>query len=226
MAVPTEDLDEQDVAEAFDEETLDISWSDALDLAPDTYDATSARGDEDIDGRDVALDADEEDDALLDSLDDDEEEDDLNDDDLDEDATDEDDLEDAAYDPDYDDDLNDTVDRIAALSPDEAEILDVENYDALGGAATVSVADLEADALDDAELHELGYQTAASDAGQDDRVRVKGGERADDVTAADTAPGEGRSLPDDPKSRQDALLDEGVEETFPASDPVSVKHIT
>lgn len=30
----------------------------------------------------------------------------------------------------------------------------------------------------------------------------------------------------DRHERQDALLDEGVEETFPASDPVSVKHIT
>jgi hypothetical protein len=30
----------------------------------------------------------------------------------------------------------------------------------------------------------------------------------------------------DPKERQDVLLDEGVEETFPASDPVSVKRIT
>ena len=28
------------------------------------------------------------------------------------------------------------------------------------------------------------------------------------------------------KHRQDALIDEGLEETFPASDPVSVKHIT
>jgi hypothetical protein len=28
------------------------------------------------------------------------------------------------------------------------------------------------------------------------------------------------------KLRQDALIDEGLEETFPASDPVSVKHIT
>jgi len=28
------------------------------------------------------------------------------------------------------------------------------------------------------------------------------------------------------KARQDELLDEGVEETFPASDPVSVKHIS
>jgi hypothetical protein len=26
--------------------------------------------------------------------------------------------------------------------------------------------------------------------------------------------------------RKDALLDQGVEETFPASDPVAVKHIT
>jgi hypothetical protein len=28
------------------------------------------------------------------------------------------------------------------------------------------------------------------------------------------------------RRRHDELLDEGVEETFPASDPVSVKHIT
>lgn len=28
------------------------------------------------------------------------------------------------------------------------------------------------------------------------------------------------------ESRQEALLDEGLEESFPASDPVSVKHIT
>ncbi len=35
------------------------------------------------------------------------------------------------------------------------------------------------------------------------------------------------ALPKDhPKRRQEDLLDEGVEETFPASDPVSVKRIT
>ena len=28
------------------------------------------------------------------------------------------------------------------------------------------------------------------------------------------------------ENRQEALLDEGIEETFPASDPVSPKHIT
>ncbi len=30
----------------------------------------------------------------------------------------------------------------------------------------------------------------------------------------------------EPKAHQEALLDEGVDETFPASDPVSVKRIT
>ncbi|WP_395943861.1 hypothetical protein [Brevundimonas sp.] len=28
------------------------------------------------------------------------------------------------------------------------------------------------------------------------------------------------------ESREEALVDEGIEETFPASDPVSAKHIT
>ena len=31
---------------------------------------------------------------------------------------------------------------------------------------------------------------------------------------------------DEAEDRQEALVDEGVEETFPASDPVSVKRIT
>ena len=31
---------------------------------------------------------------------------------------------------------------------------------------------------------------------------------------------------DEAEDRQEALIDEGVEETFPASDPVSVKRIT
>jgi hypothetical protein len=33
-------------------------------------------------------------------------------------------------------------------------------------------------------------------------------------------------VPDEIHPHQDELLDEGVEETFPASDPVSVKRIT
>jgi len=54
-------------------------------------------------------------------------------------------------------------------------------------------------------------------------LKGSGGARADDAAAS--APGDVRSG-DDVAERQDKLLDEGVEETFPASDPVSVKRIT
>jgi len=43
------------------------------------------------------------------------------------------------------------------------------------------------------------------------------------VPIADLEPA---ARPEDTEDRQDALLDEGIEETFPASDPVSVKRIT
>ena len=56
---------------------------------------------------------------------------------------------------------------------------------------------------------------------EDDRARVKGGERGNDDRAV-----EALQEDDDRESHQEKLLDEGVEETFPASDPVSVKRIT
>jgi hypothetical protein len=43
--------------------------------------------------------------------------------------------------------------------------------------------------------------------------------------AADAAPGECKPG-EDLEARQDKLLDEAVEETFPASDPISPKQIT
>ena len=43
--------------------------------------------------------------------------------------------------------------------------------------------------------------------------------------AAETAPGE-RKPGEDLDQRQEDLVDEAVEETFPASDPISPKHIT
>ena len=43
--------------------------------------------------------------------------------------------------------------------------------------------------------------------------------------AAERAPGERREG-EDLEERQDQLVDEAVEETFPASDPISPKHIT
>ena len=53
--------------------------------------------------------------------------------------------------------------------------------------------------------------------------RGSGGDNAN--RAADRAPGERREGEDLDK-RQDQLVDEAVEETFPASDPISPKHIT
>lgn len=50
-----------------------------------------------------------------------------------------------------------------------------------------------------------------------------GAARADEAAAR--APGE-RQKHHDADERQEQLLEEGLEETFPASDPVSVKRIT
>lgn len=69
---------------------------------------------------------------------------------------------------------------------------------------------------------------------KEDRTQVKDGERADDDRAAEALKRENeeeaaqaaRDELDELAARQDELLDEGVEETFPASDPVSVKRIT
>ena len=46
----------------------------------------------------------------------------------------------------------------------------------------------------------------------------------DDRAAGDLNPDD--AAREETKRRHDELLDEGVEETFPASDPVAVKHIT
>jgi hypothetical protein len=54
---------------------------------------------------------------------------------------------------------------------------------------------------------------------RDERTHVKGGVRGDDDKAVE-------ALDQDKESHQDELLDEGIEESFPASDPVSVKRIT
>ena len=54
--------------------------------------------------------------------------------------------------------------------------------------------------------------------------RASGGQFNAD-RAADSAPKD-RQPGEDLEARQDQLLDEAVEETFPASDPISPKHIT
>jgi len=54
-----------------------------------------------------------------------------------------------------------------------------------------------------------------------DKTPAKGGVRGDDARPARRG-----EVAETAESHQDALLDEGIEETFPASDPVSVKRIT
>ena len=49
--------------------------------------------------------------------------------------------------------------------------------------------------------------------------------RGDADLAAERAPGD-RVPGEDLKDRQEQLLDEAIEETFPASDPISPKRIT
>ena len=64
----------------------------------------------------------------------------------------------------------------------------------------------------------------SDDARADIPSPVSGGQGKDD-RAAVAVPGP-LSPMDDPQVRQDQLLDEAVEETFPASDPIPPKQIT
>lgn len=227
------DMDAQDVAEAFDETLTDGDGtdSDALDLRRDTYDAMTRQGDADLDGVDDAMDADEEDDDVLKHLDDDGEDgdtpggdgDDLVDDDgLTREPLGSDDLPMTSDDVDFEDE--DDVDGVSRAPSEDAEEISMSDVDSLGGASGERVSDYESDNLSDSDLRELDYADAAGAAGKDERPPgpAIGGETpahsADDDVDAPTS--------SHPAERESQRLDEGLEETFPASDPVSAKHIT
>ena len=199
MAADTPDLglDEQDQAEVFDETHLDEDAEFVtLEEMPDVYDATQALGD----SRDLsALDADELDPAMLDDedLEDDE--------DLDDGIHDE--LEDREEDDDIDEEDIDGEDGVDRLELDEAELEDVADVDAATDPDDENEAAYESEDLSDDDLEDLGYRDGPS---AKDRST---GARPEDAS-------------DEVHPHQDELLDEGVEETFPASDPVSVKRIT
>ncbi|MDB5421157.1 MAG: hypothetical protein JWR59_1104 [Brevundimonas sp.] len=213
MAFPdldAEGYDPQDQAEAFDEthNTDELGYPDETrsfepDLFEDTYDATSAQGDADED--DVALDASDYDPEDLDDEDTDEEEghplyldDDLEDED--------DDLE--------EDDLL-TEPSLQAASDDEADLEFTDNVDDAGRTSDRMARRYESPGeLSQADVRSLGY-------GNDDKKETG---MADDKAKGSGATAE--DVEDQSHPHQEELLDEGVEETFPASDPVSVKHIT
>ena len=164
------DVDAQDVAETFDETLTDgdeTADSDAYDLRPNSYDATSKLGDGDLLGLDDAMDADEEDDETLDGLDDegrsadtpDEDGDDLVDHgDLQTEPLSGDNLQLATTDKDVlDPDDEDGVSAHSASEPEEVSMSDTA-IDALGGARGERASDLESDSLSDSDLKELGYE--------------------------------------------------------------------
>jgi hypothetical protein len=226
MALDT-DIDDQDQSETFDEEITggDADLETSYPLDREVRDFTHARGDDDVDEDDDARDADEEDDELLGDLDDDEEEDDLDDDDADDDPLASDDIQDFTADAHFAPEEGE--EEVSAHGDGEAEVSsmgDMTQYDAASRAS-----DFESEDLSDADLEELDYAPArASGEGEkEDRVQTEGGEAPDADKAADDAATDVDPAPGAPTVRhEDKRLDEGLEETFPASDPVSAKHIT
>jgi hypothetical protein len=238
----------QDEAEAFDEthsvDELDLGADESEndpDIAADVYDVTSALGDADEDEDDGET-ADDYDDAELRALDlDDEESEDEDDDDgLD------DDLEDA---PDYDAraGLDRMIDRTAERgAPIEPGLVYTSDLDAITYPRDDDVEKYESTRpLSDEQLADLGYldrpqtkETTAmndkkptpdtvSDANKDGRDWEDRSFSVDPETAL--VEGSGASADDVAKEHdpdEEDRLDEGLEETFPASDPVSAKHIT
>jgi ribonuclease E len=199
MAVQTPDtieLDEQDQSEAFDETHTDEDEAEFV-----TFEELDDVFDSTSalgDGRDsAAVDAA---DLDPDALDDDDLEDDADLDDMLDD-----DLEDAEEDDGLDDEDDDEDDGVTVLEWNEADVQSVADVDAETDPADGDADDYESDDLTDEQLRELGYE--------DEDERPAAGQRPEDV-------------PDQVHPHQDELLDEGVEETFPASDPVSVKRIT
>jgi len=210
MALDT-DLDDQDQAEVYDEETSgsdeDLETDYLLDR--DTEDVTARRGDADLEGDDEEMDPADETDEMLADLDDAGEEDDLDDEGADVDALAGDDVQDFTADADFAADP-DAEDGVAEHEPDEAEVRAMG--DMTGYAAGASAADYESDELSDADLEELDYK-------QPPHAR-------DDDAAADAATDDSPVPGKATVRHEDKRLDEGLEETFPASDPVSAKHIT
>jgi hypothetical protein len=115
-----------------------------------------------------------------------------------------DDLEDEAEDDQIEDEDSDNEDAVAELEWDEADIESVADVDPVTDADDEDADEYESEELSDEELRELGYK---------DEEKPPASRHPDDV-------------PDEVHPHQNELLDEGVEETFPASDPVSVKRIT
>lgn len=242
--------DPQDEAETFDEThgiDEDPTGADADDVdgdpaeLTDVYDVTSALGDADDDeDDDEADDYDDEDIQDLD-LDDEEDADEDEDSDLDNGLEDE---------PEYGarSDQDRPIDRAAGRgAPAEPGLSYVGDLDAVTNPRDDDVEKYETTRpLSDEQLADLGYQArpqnteALAMGDQDDAKtpeRPHWEERSFERDAEEAVLEDRRSeiagsgataddIEDEADAHESDLLDEGLEETFPASDPVSAKHIT
>ena len=197
MATDQPDIDAQDVAEVFDEDNLD---SDSRRLA---------RGDDELNFDDMPdvydatrADGDADDDEAIigDDLDD-EDIVELSLEDEDEGADDEDDY--RASENLADDD---------AEAGDEVELSYAGDLNSTAGAHS-GAQRYESRTLSDEDLVELGYKSASKEPKSFDSSETTHPEKNDPKSQAKA-------------DQEDEQLDAGLEETFPASDPVSVKHIT
>lgn len=197
MTPDQSDMDAQDVAEVFDEDNLD---SDSARLAKSDEELNFDDMPDVYDATRATGDADD-DDAIIG--------DDLNDDQIVElSLQDEDEAEDGEG-----DDYRAADDR---LSDDDKEADDEVGLSYAGDLNTTAGAHsaaqrYESRTLSDEDLTELGYKTSPKEpkSFEDDNKPKKNDPQAQ--AEAD---------------HEDEQLDAGLEETFPASDPVSVKHIT
>ncbi len=245
-------FDAQDEAEVFDEthgadEDPTGADPDNVDADPDeltdVYDVTSAVGDADED-EDEGETADDYDDDDLDDLDLDDE------DDADADGALDDDLEDVPE-ADARAGLDRLIDRTAERgAPIEPSLSYVENLDAVTNPRDDDVEKYESTRqLSDEQLADLGYlqsrkqQEVSVMKDEDQTVSTKPEDARDweersfeadaelsilegGVPEPTASGASADDVEDEADPDEDERLDEGLEETFPASDPVSAKHIT
>ncbi len=208
--------DDQDQSEVFDEDNTNIDELrtggpdlEALEELPEVYDATSAVGDDDDD---EALIAEEMSDAEIVAAERESNQDDA-------------DIEDdnlfrrgaQAY-------LAQPASGLGRGGSDEVELVYAGDLSNAQGAAA-SARDMESDVLSDRDLEELDYKEKTI-VKPEERTFNQAGEKPAKNPDADHDIAKAREANDDVNAHQEELLDEGVEETFPASDPVSVKRIT
>jgi len=208
--------DDQDQSEVFDEDNTNIDELrtggpdlETLEELPEVYDATSAVGDDDDD---EALIAEEMSDAEIVAS---------------ERASDQDDADiedDNLFRRDAQAYLAQPASGLGRGRPDEVELVYAGDLSNAQNAAS-SARDMESDALSDHDLEELDYRETST-VKPEERTFNQAGEKPAKSPEAEADIAKAREANDEVNVHQEELLDEGVEETFPASDPVSVKRIT